>query len=96
MRLELGNQRNLYSGILQVIQVPGLAEVRKRGAEKVGMGGRGEAGQTGGEKHRGRKLRLEEVKVGTCHELEKRKAIVTNLEDGLRVAKAWSFIPSRR
>ena len=45
MRLELGNQRNLYSGILQVIQVPGLAEVKKRGTEKVGMGSRGEAGQ---------------------------------------------------
>ena len=81
--------------ILQVIQVPGLAEVRKRGAEKVGMGGRGEAGQTEGKKHRGRKLRLDEVKVGTCHELEKRKAIVTNLEDGLRHTKTWNFIPSR-
>ena len=55
MRLELGNQRNPYSGILQVIQVPGSAEVRKRGTEKLGMGSRGEAGQTGGEKHRGRK-----------------------------------------
>ena len=80
---------------MQVIQVPGLAEVRKRGAEKVGMGSRGEAGQTGGE-DRGRKLRLEDVKVRTCHELEKRKAIVTNLEDGLRDTKTWNFIPSRR
>ena len=43
MRLELGTQRNPYSGILQVIQVPGLAEVKKRGTEKVGVGSRGEA-----------------------------------------------------
>lgn len=71
MRLELENQRNPYSGILQVIQVPRLAEVKKRGTEKVGMGSRGEAGQTGGEKHGGRKLCLEEVNFETCHELEK-------------------------
>ena len=81
---------------MQVIQVPGLAEVRKRGAEKMGMGSIGEVGQTGGEKDRGRKLRLQDVKVRTCHELEKRKAIVTNLEDGLRDTKTWNFIPSRR
>lgn len=62
----------------------------------MGMGSIGEVGQTGGEKDRGRKLRLEDVKVRTCNELEKRKAIVTNLEDGLRDTKTWNFIPSRR
>jgi len=62
----------------------------------MGMGSIGEVGQTGGEKDRGRKLRLEDVKVRTCNELEKRKAIVTNLEDGPREGKAWSFIPSMR
>ena len=39
MRLELGTQRNPFSGILQVIQVPGLAEVKKKGGtEKVEWG----------------------------------------------------------
>lgn len=54
MRLELGTQRNPYSGILQVIQVPGLAEVKKRGTEKVGVESRGGSRtETGAEKHRG-------------------------------------------
>ena len=34
MRLELGTQRNPFSGILQVIQVPGLAEVKKREGQR--------------------------------------------------------------
>lgn len=45
---------------------------------------------------RGRKLCLEEIKFGTCHELGERKAVVTSLGDGLQEEKAWDFIPSRR
>lgn len=64
MRLELENQRNPYSGILQVIQVPRLAEVKKKRDRESGNGEqrRGRT-ETGGEKHRGRKLCLEENKV---------------------------------
>lgn len=58
----------------------------------MGMGSsRGEAGS---ETHR-RKLCLEEIKFGTCRELEERKAVVTNLGDGLQ-RESWDFIPSRR
>lgn len=57
----------------------------------MGMGSRGEAGS---ETHR-RKLCLE-IKFGTCHELEERKAAVTGLGHGLQEEKAWDFIPSRR
>lgn len=59
----------------------------------MGMGSRGVAGS---ETHRRRKLCLEEIKFGTCPELEERKAVVTSLGDGLQEEKAWDFTPSRR
>lgn len=58
----------------------------------MGMGSRGEAGS---ETHRRRKSCLE-IKFGTCHELEERKAAVTGLGHGPQEEKAWDFIPSRR
>lgn len=54
MRLELGTQRNPFSGILQVIQVPGLAEVKKRRDRESGVGEqRRDRTETGAEKHKG-------------------------------------------
>ena len=89
MRLEIGTQRNPSSWV-------GRSEKKRDRESGSGEQRRGSRTETGGEKHRGRKLHQEEIKFGTCHELEKRKAIVTNLEDGLRHTKTWNFIPSRR
>lgn len=64
--------------------------------EEEGENGDGSGGVAGGETHRGRKLCLEEIKPGTCPQLEERKAVVTSLGDGLQEEKAWDFTPSRR
>jgi len=47
-----------------------LADVRKGGRESGNREQRRGRRETGKEKHRGRKLCLEEIKFGTCHELE--------------------------